>query len=207
VAEYRLFPENTVPEFTTLEFFERHPRIAHEHQAGFEERTELATREVIDLVQSRRLASVVDLGCDDGELLSRVRDELPHLELRGYTAGAQSAEFARERGLDVRRTDFLTADIEWGDVTVMTEVLEHLLDPHSFLKRVESPYLVASSPSAETDEWHYEHHAWAWDVAGYRVLLEDAGWHVLELLERDATPAVHCGQLRPQRFQVIAARR
>lgn len=209
MTEWRLFPENAVPEFTTRAFFESHPRIAQEHQIGFNARMRLAVDAVLEL--TRRVSviqSVVDLGCDDGELLYRIREERPWLTpLRGYTLGSQSVEFARSRGLDVTQGDFLTDDVGEFDLTVMTEVLEHLTDPHSFLKQVESPYLVVSSPSAETDEWHYEHHAWAWDLEGYRSLVEDAGWFVVKQDECLAGFVLHMNETRSQRFQVITARR
>ncbi len=55
----------------------------------------------------------------------------------GYETSGHAATIARERyGQDVRRADFLDADIEGGvDVVCMLDTIEHLLRPSLFLER------------------------------------------------------------------------
>ena len=154
-------------------------------------------------ITSHPVASVVDLGCGDGSLLNLLRD-LP-LPMWGYDAGVENVQRATDFGLDVRRADLLSDPVEYGDLIVASEVVEHLLDPHKFIAALPGERLVVSSPSAETDEWHYEHHAWAWDLDGYAQLVRDAGWTVVEQVECSGGVNFHGGSCRPQRFQAIAA--
>ncbi|WP_347701402.1 class I SAM-dependent methyltransferase [Nonomuraea sp. B12E4] len=149
--------------------------------------------------------TLCDLGCGDGSLLVALRG-LP-LTTWGYDAGAQNVRVALAAGLDVSRCDFLTEPVELGDIVVMSEVLEHLVDPHSFLAGMAATKLVASSPSSETGDWHYRHHAWAWDEAGYRALLEGAGWAVVEQRTCYGGINVHGGRHGEQHFQAIIAER
>jgi hypothetical protein len=60
-------------------------------------------------------------------------------------------------------------------------MLEHLLDPHTLLRAIPpGSILIASSPYTETGDQHYEFHAWAWDMVGYRALMTGCGWTPLE---------------------------
>jgi hypothetical protein len=92
-------------------------------------------------------------------------------------------------------------------MVTLSEVVEHLADPHQFLSTLPGDTLVVSSPSAETDEWHYADHAWAWDLDGYRDLVSNAGWHVVKQEECVGGTNNHGGIVREQRFQAIVARR
>lgn len=203
MTEWRLFPEGTVPDFTTPEFFERHPWVAPEHQIGHAERTRLVAGLVADVVAVTPVAGIVDLGCGDGSLLGQLATlGIPRW---GYDAGLGNVERAATQGLDVRRANIQTDSLEYGELIVATEVVEHLLDPHRFIAGLPGRQLVLSSPSAETEDWHYEHHAWAWDFAGYRRLVENAGWTVVDQRECETPPNRHGGMWRQQRFQAIAA--
>ena len=84
--------------------------------------------------------------------------------------------------------------MRFGDVAVVTEVLEHLSDPHGALRWIaeHSPLLVASSPWNEDDVTHDECHAWAFDRDGYRALVEQAGYELI-------------GEDDVGRFQVVLA--
>lgn len=202
--EARLFEEGTIPAFTTPEFFNAHPWISPVHQHGHQERTEMASRVIHRFVTVFNVRSIVDLGCGDGSLLSLLQDiDIP---MWGYDAGAQNIERAREFGLDVRFGDVTRdTDLVMGDLVVATEMVEHLLDPHTFIRNIPGTKLVLTSPSAETADWHYEHHAWAWDSDGYIDMVENAGWTVIHQEECDAAPTTHNGELRLQRFQALVA--
>jgi hypothetical protein len=70
---------------------------------------------------------------------------------------------------------FNTRDVpRWGELAVLTEVLEHLADPHGTVEWVarHATWIVASSPRHETADHHGDCHAWAWDEDGYRTLIE-----------------------------------
>jgi hypothetical protein len=180
VSEWRLFPEGTVPWFTTQEFYDSRVRAPHLEQSDHRPRLLAAAEHVAAAIAADPLIiSVSDLGCGDGGLLSILP---PGLKAWGYdTSPAQAGPAVSERGVDVRLSDVVAGEPEWGDLAVATEMLEHLLDPHAFVRRVFDAgcrALVASSPASETGRSHYEFHAWAWDQDGYRALLEQGGWQV-----------------------------
>jgi hypothetical protein len=75
--------------------------------------------------------------------------------------------------------DTLTA-LDHVDCIVLTEILEHLADPDALLRlaRTKTDWLVASSPIVpEGIEDHTDQHLWSFDMAGYREMLEEAGWN------------------------------
>lgn len=203
MTEWRLFDEGTVPIFCTEGFFNRHPWVPPGDQVGHAERTRMVADLVAEFRSDARTLS--DLGCGDGSLLAMIRDL--GLKRWGYDAGWANVHRAQGLGLPVTYADFLTEPVEYGDIVVMSEVLEHLLDPHGLLKSLPDCRLIVSSPAAETDQWHYIHHAWAWDEDGYAKLLTDAGWKIVEHRSVAGGIAEHMGERREQRFQAIVAQR
>lgn len=204
--ESRLF--DRPPGFTTPAFFAEHPWISPALQAGHAERTAMTGTLIRDLVAGRlpvaAPTSWTDLGCGDGSLLAALRDL--SIDMRGYDAGRANVVQAQAAGLDVREADILDVTaLEVGDLASACDVVEHLADPHGWVAAVPSRLLVLSSPSAETAAWHYEHHAWAWDMPGYRALVEGRGWTVLDHVECAAPSSAHGGVRRPQRFQALVA--
>jgi predicted TPR repeat methyltransferase len=207
VSEWKLFDE--IPYFATPEFFAAHPWIEPAHQIGHAERMQMVLSAILRLHNGHLLESLCDLGCGDGTLLRLIRSETQITRLWGITQSQDDIDVAWSHDLNVAQGNFLPADIHWADVTVMTEVLEHLIDPHGFLRRIESQYLIASSPSAETDKWHYEHHTWAWDTDGYAKMIANAGFKILDQAEcmSEKTYDHGTGLFQPLRFQVIVAQR
>jgi trans-aconitate methyltransferase len=204
MSEWQLF-DGDDPACSTLEFFQNHPWVSPEDQAGHAERTAMVASLVREVVGEYAPASITDLGCGDGSLIDAIGD-LP-VAVWGYDAGPGNVEKAHSNGLDVRRGDILSASLELGELIVCCEVVEHLARPRQFLRDLPARLLVVSSPSAETGEWHYADHAWAWDVEGYAALLHDAGWDVRRQVECDGGVNWHGGVTRPQRFQAIFATR
>lgn len=204
MTEYRLFPEGTVPVYSLPNFFEQHPWINPDHQRGHQQRMDMTEALVRSYLADTELSTVTDLGCGDGSLLGRLQD-LPQ-RMWGYDAGSQNVQQGQHHGLDVRQGNLYDpVDFEYGDLLVCTEVVEHLLDPHRYVAGLPGSHLILSSPSAETNEWYYEHHTWAWDLDGYKALAEEAGWTVLRQVECDAETNYHCGHERPQKFQALVA--
>ncbi len=178
--EWRLFPEGTVPECVTPEWHQHRERAPHLEQVGPQRnRLLVAAEHVTQAREEYGVRAVVDLGAGDGGLLSLLPRDLPAWGYDLCPANFHAA--VAERGVDVRYADLMDAAIEWGDLAVCTEMLEHLADPHGFLRRVAEHcrVLVASSPATETDRQYYEHHLWAWDEDGYRALIEQAGYRVV----------------------------
>lgn len=166
MAEWRLFDgESQVSTFAFHEHRERAPHLEQEwHRARL--------LRAAELVRGLEPASVVDLGCGDGGLLSL----LDGIAAWGYDFQPSNQEAWEERRVRADLVDVFAPDarVDWGQVAVMTEVLEHLADPHGALARIAGrvKYVVASSPWNETGDAHCAEHAWAWDEDGYRALFE-----------------------------------
>jgi 2-polyprenyl-3-methyl-5-hydroxy-6-metoxy-1,4-benzoquinol methylase len=167
VTEWRLFDGDS-PHVSTFAFHEHRERAPHLEQEWHRARL-LRTAE---LVRSLAPASVVDLGCGDGGLLSL----LGGIDAWGYDFQPSNQAAWAERGVHAEFADVFASDspVAWAQVAVLTEVLEHLADPHGVLARIARhvEYVVASSPATETGDAHCAEHAWAWDAAGYRSLFE-----------------------------------
>jgi 2-polyprenyl-3-methyl-5-hydroxy-6-metoxy-1,4-benzoquinol methylase len=178
--QWRLFPEGTVPECVTREWHRPRERAPHLEQFGPQRNRLLAAaNHVLRAREELGIHSVVDLGAGDGGLLSLLPRDIPRWGYDLCPANVAAATY--ERGVAVRYADFMDVPIEWAELAVCTEVLEHLVDPHAFVRQVAEHcrVIVASSPATETDQQHYEHHLWAFDEEGYRELLEQAGYRVV----------------------------
>ena len=204
MAEWKLFTEDT-PRASTVEFFAAHPWVPPAHQAGHAERTDMVTQLVSDVVGQYNPASISDLGCGDGSLLARISGL--SIPVWGYDAGTQNVQVAQGQGLDVRQGDLLTDEIAYGELITCSEVIEHMARPHEFVASLPGRLLILSSPSAETGDWHYYDHTWAWDMEGYAALVEGAGWTIISHRECDGGLNTHCGRTLPQRFQAVFASR
>lgn len=179
--QHRLFDEGDVPECSTPTWYEGRDRAAHLEQDLHRPRLEAAAGLVIKSVDEGYGRRVVDLGAGDGGLLSLLKDD-SRITAWGYDLQPTNLAGAAERGVDVRYGDILGEDIEFAKVAVATECCEHLVDPHGFVKRIyeHADVLICSSPWTETAESHYEFHLYAWDHDGYRALLEQAGFKVVD---------------------------
>lgn len=189
--EWRLFPEGTVPEYTTPEWYAGRKHAPHINEPVHRDRLQASATFVAQAAFQASLHTLVDLGCGDGGLLTLLG---PKIQGWGYDLSRENVEASKLRGVDVRYGDALGPDVEWGDIAVATEMLEHLVDPHAFVRRIaeHSRYLVCSSPWDERPGKAYEFHTWAWDVLGYRQMVEANGWKVLR-------------QRQVHRFQIILA--
>ncbi len=185
MTEHRLYPDTDLPPVSTAEFHADRERAPHLEQPAHRPRLVAAAAWVGEAVRAIGAPEVTvsDLGCGDGGLL-QLLGRLPGVRAWGYDFQPSNADGWTERGVDGRALDVFGAQrdqVEVGDVVVLTEVLEHLADPHGAVRWVgeRARYLVASSPWAETAEAHDPCHAWAWDFAGFADLLREGGWTVV----------------------------
>jgi 2-polyprenyl-3-methyl-5-hydroxy-6-metoxy-1,4-benzoquinol methylase len=186
MAEYRLFTGD-VADVSTFKFHEHRERAPHLEQGVHQGRLYKSydfVREAVDRVEGRQVvpASVVDLGCGDGGLLSLI-SRLPWVNSWGYDFQPSNARGWEERNVKGYALNFVDdfENVGRADVYVMTEVLEHLTDPHGFVKKIHErgAQLIASSPWTEHAGSHDECHAWAWDQEGYKQLMWQAGFKVV----------------------------
>lgn len=176
MSEWKLF-DGDVPEVSTFAFHEHRDRAPHLEQDAHRPRLRHAAA-LVRVARNLGARSLSDLGCGDGGLLSLVQDEV---EAWGYDFTPANAEGWAQRGVKAEALDvFAEPDrVRFGDITALTEVLEHIADPHGALRQVASRFLVASSPWGEGPDAHDECHAWAWDPDGYRTLIGQGGFRVL----------------------------
>lgn len=182
--EYKLF-EGDIPHVSTAAFHADRERAAHLEQPIHRDRL-MRARDFVVMVANDHVNStevtVSDLGCGDGGLLSLLK-EVPRVTAWGYDFQPSSRQGWLERRIDASALDVFGKDrnrIIFGDVTVCTEVLEHIADPHDAVKWIgeHSSYLVASSPWTEDNLSHDECHAWAWDMEGYAAMIKEAGFNI-----------------------------
>lgn len=189
MAEYKLF--TTEEAFvSTAAFHEHRERAPHWEQGTHRPRLEVAASMVNAAVSSwlwwrddDRPARVIDLGCGDGGLLMYLTHSFPGImDCHGYDFQPSNAAGWVERAVNAEALNFVN---EWGrvpnaEVYIATEVLEHLTDPHKMVKQIamRGAQLVCSSPWTEHKDSHDACHAWAWDLDGYREMLEKAGFIV-----------------------------
>lgn len=189
MGEWKLF-EGDVPHVSTFDFHRERERAPHLEQPGHRPRLERARDLVVqaaeDVLKNGSFAdgpvTVSDLGCGDGGLLSLL-DAYDGIEAWGYDFQPSNAAGWAERNVYARALDVFGADRDQasvGQIAVVTEVLEHLADPHAAVRWIgeHARFVVASSPWQERPARHDECHAWAWDLAGYQALIRQGGYEV-----------------------------
>ena len=179
MREDRLFPEGTIPEYTKAAWYAERESAPHVDQDAHRPRLELAADMVRAIYEPHM--TVVDLGSGDGGLLWLISPFVHPDKRWGYDLQQSNVDAAAARGQDVRYGDVLAGDVVYGDIGVSTEMIEHLVDPHAYLRDLATKvtYIVASSPFTESAEAHYEFHTWAWDVEGYAAMFAGNGWAVV----------------------------
>lgn len=140
--------------------------------------------------------SVFDPACGDGSIVAAADRVRPI----GHAFLADVSEPNIDRLVRDRRTgwQYAIASIEtfidlpnqigsafYGDVDVivLTEILEHLVNPDVILAQAKQKarHLVASSPEMRPGQVDGNpEHIWMFDADGYREMLEAAGWQVVQ---------------------------
>ena len=191
MTEHKLFV-GEVAYVSTFDFHKDRERAPHWEQDTHRPRLEKAIefcRMAWESVQDPLLYPlpgrppvIVDLGCGDGGL---VRQLLDHgATAYGYDFQPSNAAGWAARGIQQWMSPRSFVDewdsVMWADIYVITEVLEHLTDPHEALRRIRdrNAQLVCSSPATEHALSHDECHAWAWDETGYAMMIKQAGFQI-----------------------------
>lgn len=180
MAEHRLFDPASPPDCTTPAWYQTREHAPHLEQDGHRQRLELAAN-MAETAIRQGAVTVVDVGAGDGGLLSLLPSQVKSW---GYDLQPSNVKAAGRRGVDVQLGDVVDRPelLDFADLIVATEFLEHIADPHRMVQAMwdcGARWLVASSPYTETAESHYPFHLYAWDRDGYRQLIEGPGWRVV----------------------------
>lgn len=193
MSEHRLFDPADPPEWLDPEWWRDRPQCDHlgsptgAHVSRLKAAERHARIAALSAGEGNDVAPVCDLGAGDGALLSLLPESLRDKSW-GYDVIRADVQYANEaRGVEVHLRNVQRAMTNNGlilaPVVVLTEVLEHMADPHHFLQllhaRPEVRFVVASSPRNETPEQHEWNHAWCWDTEGYRAMFRAAGFQAL----------------------------
>ncbi len=172
MTEYRFDTEEF---YSSEEFHVDREAADHLHEDGHGARIRTVAGLVNALFQEIGTEkSLIDYGCGNGGLLSLLEGD----DLLGLDFCRANVNQAVELGRPVVFSNFVETSYR-SDVAVLSEVLEHMVDPHGFLKDLQTTYLVASVPNGETPDSHYPYHLWGWDVEGFQKVLEGAGYEVM----------------------------
>lgn len=141
-------------------------------------------------------ASVVEVGCGAGGVLSALRSRWQQADMEGFDiAPGLPALWAQRQAEGIRFTlgDYLTIERPTPDLTLVLDVLEHLGDPFAFLaalrERAGSTVfhipldLSAISVARERPLLHVRHkvgHLHYFTRGLALAMLEECGWEVLE---------------------------
>lgn len=227
--EWKLFDPQNPPPVANPDFLRNQPWMRLEGQPGFRERSTMVREMVAEVLRwcEPYIYQVTDLGCGDGAMLRVLADDLkkaaiPPSRITGYDIGASDIAYANKAGPYEFRLANIARDfriLQLGELNIMTEVLEHMTDPHGFLKtlrdllrerilggdQAEQIFMVGTSPASETDEWHNAIHLWAWDWDGYAQMFRRAGWEIVDHVSVAGGDNTFNGVTQAQTFQGITA--
>lgn len=186
--ETRLFDPAAPPEWLHAAYWRDLPHYSHidsptgAHCARLAHAADLAA----NAARAAAIDEICDVGAGDGALLQLLPQPLRSNSF-GWDASVHNAGYAQlARGVAVAAADVVSGlerdRLALAPVVVCTEVLEHLENPHAFVRALTTAdqgrvrYVVASSPAHETPEEHEPNHAWCWDEDGYHELFMNAGY-------------------------------
>lgn len=106
-------------------------------------------RFIIQFIQNHKIipVSICDIGCGSGGVLAEIRQSYPESQLFGYDIAADAAQFWEnhtEMNINFIRGDFIKLNTQKHDIILLLDVIEHLLDPITFLVNLQefSRYIV-----------------------------------------------------------------
>ncbi len=177
------------PQFHDEAFYRDREVADHIHEPRHRERLLRTLYDVLYLLDvDIEATTVADFGCGNGGMLHELKKRRPEITSWGYDLSPKAVEYAREKYgvdaslLDFTKLDLTKKDLRFPSIAIMTEALEHLVDPEAFLQKLRDArvkWLLASVPLDETPDQHYEFHLWAWDKPAFAAMFERLGLTVI----------------------------
>ena len=172
------------PHSHDAEWYKDRQAVDHINQAGHIPRLYNAHELLEEIMAQEEVKTITDFGCGNGGLMRKIKKNFPSVEIWGYDLCPANVQDAKDKGSDVELVDFvLEENIKYPEVVICTEVLEHLVDPDAFLKKLLDngvKYVIASSPNYETPTDHEEYHLWVFQGDSYADMFTEIGWEVVK---------------------------
>ena len=176
---YKTFDQ---PHSHDAEWYKSRELADHINQEGHRPRLMQVLEYLIQIVGDNSEITIADFGCGNGGLIREIESKLPN-KIWGYDLQPTNIEDAIQKGNseNIKYLDFINESIEFPDIAIATEVLEHLVDPDAFIKRLLDngvKYIIASSPDYETPTYHAPFHLWVFNGDSYKEMFIASGWDV-----------------------------
>ncbi len=174
-----------VPHSHDADFYRDIELADHINQDGHRPRLMQVLDYITQLTSDDDQLTICDFGCGNGGLIREIESKIPN-KIWGYDLLPANVTDAHVKGNtnNITYKDFITdvEGIQYPDVAICTEVLEHLVDPDAFLNRLlenNVQCVVASSPDYETPNYHASFHLWVFNGDSYKEMFEQVGWKVI----------------------------
>lgn len=165
--------------------------------------------------------SVLDIGCGDGELYSYVTKKLENIDWYGLDVSQIALDKAAAKGMQCAQADItnegFTLDRSY-DYIVVTEVLEHIINPEKVLLKIK-PYfnkaLILTVPNIAYYkhrwrmclgrfpiqwQWHPSEHIRYWSLKDFAAMLTYLGFEKYRLITTNGFPYENKNQPKWHRF-------
>ncbi len=187
--EYKLFG---TPQFHDAAWYQSREAADHINDPSHRIRLLEALRLIHHIIECEdlELKTLADWGAGNGGLLSEFKKNDHGMKYWGYDLCPANQQYGCEKYcVDIQLIDIVEGDPVPGEITVLTELLEHLVSPHDLLDRLLHPepqcrWIVASTPGFEDFRNHYEYHLWAWTGDSFADMFSRANWDVVRHFTR-----------------------
>jgi hypothetical protein len=174
-----------VPHSHDMEFYKDIELADHINQHDHRPRLMNVLEYIVQLASQDGRLTICDFGCGNGGLIREIESKISN-RIWGYDLLPANVKDAHSKGnsQNVTYKDFVTDEtgIEYPDIAICTEVLEHLVDPDAFLSKLLDKgvqCIVASSPDYESPNYHAPFHLWVFNGDSYKDMFDKAGWNVI----------------------------
>lgn len=189
-GEYRMFdkpdPANGRP--GDAAWYKDREVSDHINEPGHRQRLLQAVELILDIGAYNDIRTLSDWGAGNGGLLNELHG-IEGLEAFGYDMSPNNVKWGVEKyGVKLMECDVVNGRPQAADIVVLTEFLEHLVDPHDLIRRLylnwplledRSPkFIVASVPGFEDPRKPYEYHLWCWHGSSFADMFTRIGWKV-----------------------------
>lgn len=152
--------------------------------------------EAVATIKEHNIQVIGDFGAGTGGALNEIRNQVPDRTYYGYDLCPKAIIYAHEHyNLDIKLCEvtqefeifypdyknLLATELVWPELLIMSETLEHLCHPHTFIHRLRHTpvqHVVISVPAGEGPNGVDPIHQWAWTEESFPNIFREAGFDV-----------------------------